>query len=402
MITSLSLTTVKKGGPPAKDPPLPAAETAVQSQVGSEILKARNAAGKQAKSSPHAEYQRPHRAHVGAFVREAQAQSHKKMLEDEAGRNQLLEAGPLSVGRDDEIEKEQRISGINFDEERKKRGRRREEDDDEPEDAEEAVALGQAAAEKGFAQKEGGGKYFQDLPDDRMGDLSLTNPNDMKRLLGPSVRFAQHAMLLAEDRLKSGTDRLEVIEFLASLYVGVADRAYALKALREFGTGTGIIDIYPLEVMSHLLENVPAFFTKVQKGRFFSSNKTGVYKSETGKPIVLTYDPALRIRGFALDGGPRPGYLFEPVDPPGTYHLTFQTAGTYKVMVSAIAKNGSVAIEELAVEIVQGTATLDNAAAIQRERAHEAESSEETDQPAREPSAPSKKDDLTIHFPKRI
>jgi hypothetical protein len=262
------------------------------------------------------------------------------------------------------------------------------------------VTLGQAAAEKGFAQKEGGGKYFQDMPDNRLGDLSLTNPNEMKRLLGPSVRFAQHAMLLAEDRLKSGNDRVNVIQFLAELYLGVADRAYALKALREFGTGTGIIDIYPLEVMTHLLENVPGFFTKVGKARFFTSNTTGVYKSETGKPIVLTYDPSLRIRGFALEGGPRPGYLFEPVGPPGTYHLTFSTPGSFKVMVSAISKQGGVAIDELAVEIEQGAGDIETAAAIQRERAHEAEPEDAAD--SEEPAKESKKDDLTIHYPKRI
>jgi hypothetical protein len=344
---------------------------------------------------------------MGRHVRGAQELSHKQALEDEARRNQAVEQGLVTIQREEEEEEERLLKGINFDEQRKKRGRQQQHDDDEHEDGEEAVALGQAAAEKGFAQKEGGGKYFQDMPDDRLGDLSLTNPNEMKRLLGPSVRFAQHAMLLAEDRLKSGDDRAQVINFLAELYLGVADRAYAQKALREFGTGTGIIYVYPLEVMQHLLENVPAFFTKVSKARFFTSNTTGAYKTETGKPIVLTYDPALRIRGFALHGGPRPGYLFEPIDPPGTYHLTFQTPGTFKVLVSAISKNGAVAIEELAVEIVQGTTDLQNAAAIQRERAHEAElAGAEPDNDMQlsktETKSESKKDDLTIHFPKRI
>lgn len=342
---------------------------------------------------------------MSKHVRKAQDVYHRKELEEEARKHHVaLADGPEQAQREEEVDEDYVLQGLNFDEQRKKRGRQQQQDDDdEHEDAEDAVALGQAAAEKGFTQKEGGGKYFQDMPADRMGDLSLSNPNDMKRLLGPSVRFAQHAMLLAEDRMKSGSDRVQVIEFLASLYLGVADRAYALKALREFGTGTGIIDIYPLEVMKHLLENVPAFFTKIAKGRFFTANTSGVYRGETGKPIVLSYDPALRIRGFALDGGPRPGYLFEPVDPPGTYHLIFQTAGQYKVMVSAISKNGSVSIEELAVEIAQGTSSIEETAAIQRERAHELEAEAEGEAPSEDPSQkPAKKDDLTIHFPKRI
>jgi hypothetical protein len=128
----------------------------------------------------------------------------------------------------------------------------------------------------------------------------------------------------------------------------------------------------------------------------------GVYKTETGKPIVLTYDAALRIRGFALEGGPRPGYLFEPVEPQGTYHLVFQTAGRFKVLVSAISKGGEVSIEELAIEVAQGTKSIEEEAAIRRERAHEV--SDESEDAADTPPAPKdgKKDDLTIHFPKRI
>jgi hypothetical protein len=397
------LATVKKGGPPGTNPPPANAQSQVASQVGSEILKARNAAGKQAKESPISPYMRPHRVHVGQERKIANERHHRAEMEEEARKHQVLDACALGgAQREEEEENNTRIQGLNFDEQRKKRGRQQREDgeQDDREDGEEAAALGQAAAQKGLAANEGAGKYFQDLPEDRMGDLSLTNPNEMKRVLGPSVRFAQHAMLLAEEQLKQGLPREEVVGFLAELYVGVADRAYAQKALREFGTGTGIIDLYPLEVMKHLLEHVPGYFTKVSKGRFFTSTK-GTYKGETGKPIVLTYDPALRIRGFALEGGPRPGYLFEPIDPPGTYHLTFQTPGRFRVLISAIAKNASVAIEELEVEIAQGTADMEEAAAIKRERANEAEQDAE-DSSDSDAEKKSKKDDLTIHFPKRI
>jgi hypothetical protein len=383
--------TVKKGGGPAPGPLPPQEPSDATSRVGAEILKA--------KSAPKSEYMRPHRAHVSAERKAAESRHHAAQMEEEARKGVFLEA-QSGLSREEELEEQQRVQGLNFDDERKKRGRRQnDENEDEPEDGEDAFALGKDAAQKGLGQNDGAGKYFQDLPDDRLGDLSLSNPNEMKRLLGPTVRFAQHAMLLAEERLKSGIARDEVIDFLASLYVGVADRAYAQKALREFGTGTGIIDIYPLELMNSLLENVPTFFNKVAKGRFFASSTTGKYKSVTGKPIVLTYDASLRIRGFALHGGPRPGYLFEPVDPPGTYHLTFQTPGEFKVLVSAISKNGAVAIEELQIEIAQGADASEEAAALKRERAHDDAGEVE---PAAEPAKEGKKDDLTFHFPKRI
>lgn len=387
------MSTVKKGGGPPNPANLPQNDPKdASSRVGAEILKA--------KSAPKSEYMRPHRAHVGAERRAAESRNHAAQMEEEARKNVLLEQ-QSALAREEELEEQQRVQGLNFDDERKKRGRRQQDDEDgDQEDGEDAVALGKEAAQKGLAQNDGAGKYFQDLPDDRLGDLSLSNPDEMKRLLGPTVRFAQHAMLLAEEQLKNGTSREDAIEFLASLYVGVSDRAYAQKALREFGTGTGIIDIYPLELMNNLLENVPAFFNKVSKGRFFAST-TGKYKSVTGKPIVLNYDPALRIRGFALHGGARPGYLFEPVDPPGTYHLTFQTPCEVKVLVSAISKNGAVAIEELEVEITQGTESIEEAAALKRERAHDTDADGE-EVPAGEEPKETKKDDLKIHFHRRI
>lgn len=404
-----ALTDVKKGAlPPGA--PTPGATQASASQAGQKLLKAHNAAGKQAKSAPKSEFQRPHRVHTGHERRIAADRHHAAEMEDEARKNAQVGLDPNAGAQAlEEKEHERRIEGLNFDEQRKKKGRQKKDDDerDDREDAEEAVALGQAAAAKGFASADGAGKYFQDLPPDRLGDQALTDPNEMKRALGPSARFAQHAMLLAEERLKTGIPRDEAVAFLASLYLGVGDRAYANKALREFGCGTGIIDLYPLEVMQHLLEHVPGFFSSVTKGHFFRAPKTGSYKGRTGEPIVLQYPADLRIRGFALKGGAKPGYVFEPIDPPGTYHLTFNTPGRFTVMVSAIAKNGAVMIEELDVEVALGKLSFDEAAAIRREKKHEAELAAEearaaADPKATEPATPAKKDDLKINFPRRI
>lgn len=407
--TLFELATVKKGPPPPTTPSL-TAKNAAAHKAGSAVLKARNAAGKPARASPSPKHQRPHRVHVGLGNRIAEARHHRAELEEEARRHHTPVSDLAEGESADEKEEEIRITGLNFDEERRKRGRQHSQDDDEEEDAEEAVALGQAAAARGFASQEGAGKYFQDLPEDHLGDLSLTNPNEMKRLLGPSVRFAMHAMLIAEDRLKNGMPREDAVELLAQIYLGVADRAYANKALREFGCGTGIIDIYPLEVIAHLLEHVPAFFTKVCRGNFLAPAKAG-YLAVAGDPIVLEYDPHLRIRGFAIKGGEKPGYLFEPTDPPGKYHLTFRTAGVFKVLISAIAKNGFVFVEEIEFRVREGDAArFDRAPALQRERSHEREgedggasersSGEALEGGEAEPAA--KKDDLTFHFPRRI
>jgi hypothetical protein len=180
-------------------------------------------------------------------------------------------------------------------------------------------------------------------------------------------------MLLAEARMKEGMPRGEAIQFLASLYLGVTDRQYAQKALREFGPATGIVDLYPLEVVQHLLQNVPSFLSRVSTARFLASVPTEGHQTEVGKPVVLKYDAGLRIRGFAIKGGEKPGYILEPVEPPGHYHLTFATPGTFIVLLSALSKDGTLFIEEFAVAVAAGqddaASLIENSAAMQRTRA---------------------------------
>jgi hypothetical protein len=278
---------------------------------------------------------------------------HANRIANELKRNnELIEEGKRRLSseqtanqsaREAEIEKEQRVSGLNFDEHRKKRGRQPQ-DEDEREQAED-----EAARQLGMGTDKG--KLFEDLPEDRLGDLSMADPNEMKRVLGSPMRFAQHAMMLAAQRQIEGLPRDTAIEYLAQLYLGVSDRTYANKAIRQFGAATGVLDIYPVEVMQHLLAHAPNFLRKVQLGSFFTSTPKAGYRTEVGKPITLAYDDTLRIRGFALQGGGQPGYLFEPVEPPGSYHLSFAEAGTFKVAISALTKDGHLLIEDFQVVV---------------------------------------------------
>ena len=316
----------------------------------------------------------------------ADARKHAAEMDDEAVKHMQVDDQSVQQQQELEEEKKAELERINWDEHRKKRGKK-DEDGTEEESAEEKAA-------KAMGMSEGKARYFEDLPDDRMGDLALTDPNQIKRQLGPSVRFAQHAMIIAHDRMKAGMPRQEAIEFLASLYLGVADRKYARKAIRQFGAGTGILDIYPLELMGHLLNNVPHFLPKVRTGSFFKATKKGGWKTETGAPITLEYQPHLRIRGFAIKNGERPGYLFEPIDPPGHYQLTFNTAGKWTVMISALDKQGQLFIDELVVEVTQGaTANLQENASMQRAKSN---IEEPPDAEAEEEKKKKKKKDLSF------
>ncbi len=355
---------------------------------------ARIAANAEARADAAAEmeYLAPEAVDTDAEEQAAFNRKRAAEMDDEMRKNAHLEGMAEALKADEEDEEETRLKGLNWDEERKKRGWKQ---DDEEEDAEDAKEAAQAAKDAGITGAVGAGKYFQDMPEDRMGDLSLTDPNEIKRQLGPSVRFAQHAMVLAEERLKDGESREVALEYLASIYLGVADRAYAQKALKAFGPATGIISLYPLEVIDRLLTHVPGFFSKIERGSFTTNNKNACYKAKAGADIVLEYPADLRIRGFAIKGGASPGYILEPTDPPGTYRLVFQSPGSYPIMLSAIDKRGRVFIEEFNCEISRGDAsvTFEDAQAIRRER--EEETSEEA---APAEAKEEKKDDLKINF----
>jgi hypothetical protein len=75
--------------------------------------------------------------------------------------------------------------------------------------------------------------------------------------------------------------------------------------------------------------------------------------------------------------------LLEPIDPPGTYHLSFATPGSYGVMLSALSKDGQLRIEEFTVDVSPGDGVdLESAPTMQKTRANV------SDPDAANPSAP--------------
>lgn len=300
-----------------------------------------------------------------AFLRK-----HAADLEDEARRHLSGDASTELARLEEERERLRRVTGYNFDERRRKRGRRDFEQDEDKEEEDERGAEERRKQLVGGSARLG---YFGEAPPDRMGDETLVDPNEMRRALGASVRFAQHAMLLAELRLSRGASRGEALAFLAGLYQGLDDRDYAEKALRSFGPGTGILDLYPLELVEQLLDHVPGFLTKTRRQPLFGGRLRA--RARPGVAIALEYDPSLRIRGFALQGGPRPGYRFEPVDPPGHYLLSIESEGRFDVMVSAITRDGWVLLDAFEAHIdacAPETPEMELTEAAEREQARAA------------------------------
>lgn len=193
-----------------------------------------------------------------------------------------------------------------------------------------------------------------------VGDPRLLDPHAIKEALGSPAAYAKHCMILAEAfRQSTGAHRREAVTYLARLFAALGDRAFARQALKELGPGTGIVDLYPLEVVAHVLEQHPGLLSKVGFGRLFARPKAQRnLVLEAGVAGLLEYPSHLKIRGFALEGGGQPGYRFEPALDEGRYHLTIQAAGKYRLLISGTTRSGYTVIDRIDVLVKDGPKAL--------------------------------------------
>ncbi len=187
-----------------------------------------------------------------------------------------------------------------------------------------------------------------------LGDPSLTDPGEIQKVLRTPVAYAKHIMVLAESfRRTTGAHRPEVIGYMAAMYAALADRRFARQALKEFGPATGILDVYPLEIVEELVLRYPGSLPKVGFGSLFVRPKTEdkTLQLLEGKFSPLIYPKNLKVRGFALRGGSNPGYLFEPDEEPGQYRLRIDVAGRYHLIISALTKSGHTIVDRLQIRV---------------------------------------------------
>lgn len=186
------------------------------------------------------------------------------------------------------------------------------------------------------------------------GDPSLRDPESIQHALGAPASYAKHVMILAEAfRRTTGASRGEAVSYLGAMFVGLKDRSFGRLALKEFGPSTGILDIYPLEVLEHVLENHPGYLPKAGFGTIFRKDGEEERKlvAKVDEEISLDYPESLKVRGFALKGGGCPGYIFEPGDEPGRYRLVFHSPGQFEVLLSATNRAGYTMIDRIQVDV---------------------------------------------------
>src|SRR5204862_1625663 len=97
---------------------------------GSDLLKAKLES--KVKGAKHAEFQRPHQAHVYRHIRVAGERKNHTILEEEARNHHVFnQEGPSGPSRPPDTERRDRIEGLNFDERRKNKDRRKQDEQDE-------------------------------------------------------------------------------------------------------------------------------------------------------------------------------------------------------------------------------------------------------------------------------
>ncbi len=189
------------------------------------------------------------------------------------------------------------------------------------------------------------------------GAPGLWLPKDIRAAFSSPLDYAKHCMLLAETFAQStGAHREETIRYLAALFLGLPDARFGRRALLAWGPDTGIIDIYPLEVIEHVLVTRPSFLPRVRFGRWVAPELGERPEAELTVapelPLNLTVPEDFLVRGFALKGGWRPGYCFEPGPERSTYALIMGTPGMFELLMAARSPDGEMLVDRLRIRVL--------------------------------------------------
>lgn len=236
-------------------------------------------------------------------------------------------------------------------------------DDDDAEDAEEDAdgAVNEASDSSVFADasvdratRKARAEVLARLLDDPevemrvYGTVHLRSAQSLREVFKTPLRIARHLNVLAQRLATSPEQRAGVVSSLADTIVELGP-GLGRRSLSSFMHGVGIGEVYPLEVLEHIVLHHPRFLPQTGLRPFLTSPPR--LEGEEGVPIEVRCDPALKLTGFALKGGGFPGYAFEPQKEPGCFALNIDTRGRYTLLLLAVdaAKNES--LQELRVRV---------------------------------------------------
>lgn len=161
------------------------------------------------------------------------------------------------------------------------------------------------------------------------------DPSSVEKL--GQIKAAAHMIRLYDHWTLEGVDRTGAIEKASSWLAGFSRTDNVRKVLTELESKP-IRDVYPLEVMLHILETAPQKLPGVQKGHLIGSAPAFTEdRVFAGHPVQVPVPDGVRLKGFALLGGLRPGYEFHPsASKDDQYTLLIDTPGTWEFAVLGV------------------------------------------------------------------
>jgi hypothetical protein len=151
-------------------------------------------------------------------------------------------------------------------------------------------------------------------------------------------RMASHVVRLFDALTLQGVKHEDAVAKMAEWMSGLSTTTTIKKLLVELESKP-IRDVYPLELLMHLLEHRPELLPGVKKGSVLgnSDELADGRKVLAGYPTSVQLPPEVRLKSFALLGGGRPGYEFHPTPNDDLkYTLLIDTPGRWKFAVLAV------------------------------------------------------------------
>ncbi|MCC7071399.1 MAG: hypothetical protein IT383_08755 [Deltaproteobacteria bacterium] len=144
------------------------------------------------------------------------------------------------------------------------------------------------------------------------------------------TRAAGHVVRLFDAWTLDGVGRAEAVEKMAT-FVGQFSSTTTIKKVLAELESKPIRDVYPLEIVMHLLDTHPELLPGVRKGSVLGNigEVAEGKKMIAGLPFSVEVPKDVRLKSFALLGGGRPGYEFAPAVADDKYTLLVDTPGRY-------------------------------------------------------------------------
>lgn len=165
---------------------------------------------------------------------------------------------------------------------------------------------------------------------------------DARELAAMSVLLAADHLSVRMAQRRGQVPRAELIDEICTSLLATESPDFVRKVLAVLSEQQRVLDIYPLELVSHALERRPDL---VDSHRFtpFVRNRqelaAGVFRVE--EPIRLELPLAAQLKGMALAGGGSPGYHLYP-GPLTQYRLELGAPGTFTFLLRAEVRRESV------------------------------------------------------------